>query len=134
VIVGGTGSRRTPQLAARYADEYNVAFASAEEVRAAYERVAVACEREGRDAAGHAPLVLSTAQTVVCGRNDAEVARRRAAVGGSPRLAGTPAQVVDQIGGYLELGASRLFLQIIDLADLDHLDLIAAEVAPQLPG
>jgi alkanesulfonate monooxygenase SsuD/methylene tetrahydromethanopterin reductase-like flavin-dependent oxidoreductase (luciferase family) len=120
-------------LAARYADEYNVAFVSVADAAAAFERVAVACVRENRDAAGHAPLVLSTAQTVVCGRTDTEVDRRRLAAGGQPRLAGTPARVVDQIGEYLELGVSRLFLQIIDLADLDHLDLIAAEVAPQLP-
>jgi F420-dependent oxidoreductase-like protein len=133
VIVGGTGSRRTPQLAARYADEYNVAFVSVADAAAAFERAALACEVEGREGAGHAPLVLSTAQTVVCGRDDAEVARRRSAVGGNPRLAGTPAQVVDQIGEYLDLGVSRLFLQIINLADLGHLDLIAEAVAPQLP-
>ncbi len=134
VIIGGTGTRRTPMLAARYADEYNVAFVSVADTAAAFERVAVACEREGRDAAGHAPLVLSAAQTVVCGRTDAEVARRRTAIAGQPRLAGTPAQVVEQIGEYLALGVSRLFLQIIDLSDLDHLDLIAAEVAPRLPA
>jgi hypothetical protein len=27
---------------------------------------------------------------------------------------------------------TRFYLQVLDLADLDHLDLIAAEVAPQL--
>jgi F420-dependent oxidoreductase-like protein len=134
VIVGGTGSKRTPQLAARYADEYNVAFVSVADAAAAFERAAIACEVEGREGAGHAPLVLSTAQTIVCGRDDGEVARRRSAVGGNPRLAGTPGQVVDQIGEYLELGVSRLFLQIINLADLGHLDLIAEAVAPQLPA
>ena len=133
VIVGGTGTKRTPALAARYADEYNVAFVSLEDAAAAFERVAIAVEVEGREGAGHAPLVLSTAQTVVCGRDDDEVARRRAAVGGNPRLFGTPAQVVDQIGEFLELGVSRVFLQIINLADLAHLDLIAEAVAPQLP-
>jgi alkanesulfonate monooxygenase SsuD/methylene tetrahydromethanopterin reductase-like flavin-dependent oxidoreductase (luciferase family) len=55
-------------------------------------------------------------------------------VGGEPRLAGTPVQVVDQIGEFLELGVSRLFLQIIDLTDLAHLDLIAEQVAPALPA
>jgi len=133
VIVGGTGAKRTPMLAARYADEYNVAFVSVADAAAAFERAAIACELENREGVGHAPLVLSTAQTIVCGRDDDEVARRRAAAGGAPRFAGTPGQVVDQIGEYLELGVSRLFLQIINLADLDHLDLIADAVAPQLP-
>ncbi len=134
VIVGGTGAKRTPMLAARYADEYNVAFVSVADAAAAFERAAVACEQEGRDAVGHGPLVLSTAQTIVCGRDDDEVARRRVAAGGAPRFAGTPGQVVDQIGEYLDLGVSRVFLQIINLADLDHLELIAEAVAPQLPA
>ena len=46
--------------------------------------------------------------------------------------AGTPAEVVDVLGRYREAGASRVYLQVLDLADLDHLDLVAAEVAPQL--
>ena len=78
------------------------------------------------------------ALTVVCGRDDAEVRRRAEAIGRSPvqvrasGLCGTPGEVADRIGRYAELGASRIFLQVIDMADLDHLDLIAAEVAPQL--
>jgi hypothetical protein len=46
--------------------------------------------------------------------------------------AGTPTEVVDQLGRFGDAGATRAFLQILDLTDLDHLDLIAATVAPQL--
>jgi alkanesulfonate monooxygenase SsuD/methylene tetrahydromethanopterin reductase-like flavin-dependent oxidoreductase (luciferase family) len=72
------------------------------------------------------------------GRDDAAVARRAAAIGRdvdelrANGLAGTPAQAVDTLGRFAEAGASRVYLQVLDLADLDHLDLVAAEVAPQL--
>src|SRR6266508_1740618 len=132
VIVGGVGRKRTPTLAAQYADEFNVPFRSLEVTREAYERVAQACERAGRDAAGRAPLVLSAAQTIACGRTDAEAQKRAEAIGRTPPLSGTPDQVVDQIGRFAELGATRMFPQILDLSDLDHLDVIASEVAPRL--
>jgi alkanesulfonate monooxygenase SsuD/methylene tetrahydromethanopterin reductase-like flavin-dependent oxidoreductase (luciferase family) len=83
-------------------------------------------------------LRYSAAQTVAVGRDDAELARRAAAIGedvGGLRvggLAGTPAQVVDKIGRFADLGASRLYLQVLDLTDLDHLELIANAVAPQV--
>jgi alkanesulfonate monooxygenase SsuD/methylene tetrahydromethanopterin reductase-like flavin-dependent oxidoreductase (luciferase family) len=77
--------------------------------------------------------------TVVCGRNDAEVRRRADAIGRDPAemrarggVAGTPEEVVEQLQEYAQHGASRFFLQILDLTDLDHLDLIAAEVPPRL--
>jgi F420-dependent oxidoreductase-like protein len=132
VIVGGNGPKRTPALAARYADEFNIAFRPLDETRQAFERVAAACEQEGRDAAGRAPLVLSVAHTVACGRTEAEARQRADWIGYTPPLFGTPDQVVEQVGRYAELGATRVFLQILDLSDLDHLDLIASEVAPQL--
>jgi F420-dependent oxidoreductase-like protein len=139
VILGGKGTKRTPRLAARFADEFNLPFGSAAEAARAYTAVAEACEAAGRDAAGRAPLVLSAALTVVCGRTDAEVQRRAAAVGEDPEalragggVAGTPADVAEQLAAYAAHGASRFFLQVLDLADLDHIDLIAAEVAPRL--
>jgi alkanesulfonate monooxygenase SsuD/methylene tetrahydromethanopterin reductase-like flavin-dependent oxidoreductase (luciferase family) len=135
VLVGGRGRTRTPALAARYAAEFNVPFASAEDNARLFTGVREACEEAGRDPAS---MVLSSALVVCVGRDDAEVARRAAAIGRDPDdlrahgVAGTPAQAVDTLGRYAEAGASRVYLQVLDLADLDHLDLIAAEVAPQL--
>ncbi len=139
LIIGGRGPSRTPALAARYADEYNVPFASVSDTRAAYERVIAACEADGRDPR-RAPLVFSSALTVCVGRNEAELVRRAEAIGQpldrlrKTALAGTPPEVVDTIGRYVEAGASRFHLQVIDLSDLDHVDLIASAVAPQLPA
>ena len=135
ILVGGHGPRRTPQLAARFADEFNVAFAGPEETGAAFGRARDACVAACRDPVS---LVYSAAQTVCCGRTGAEVARRAAAIGidgaepGAGELVGSPAQVVDKLGVFGALGASRVYLQVLDLHDLDHLELIAADVMPQV--
>jgi F420-dependent oxidoreductase-like protein len=129
VIIGGAGPRRTPELAARFADEFNVPFRSLGETAATYERVREACAKAGREALP----VFSAAQTIAVGRTDAEAKKRADAIGGAPPLSGTPNQVVEQIGRFAELGAQRMALQVLDLSDLDHLDVIMSEVAPQLP-
>ncbi|CAG7654194.1 LLM class F420-dependent oxidoreductase [Actinacidiphila bryophytorum] len=135
VLIGGMGAKRTPELAARYADEFNVPFASIEDSGAQIGRV-----REAVRAAGRASdsMVYSNALVVCVGKDDAEVARRAAAIGREAAelkengLAGSPAEVVEKIGRYAEQGATRFYLQTLDLGDLDHLELIAAQVAPQL--
>jgi F420-dependent oxidoreductase-like protein len=135
VIVGGKGKRRTPELAARFADEYNVPFDTPEVVAACFDRARAACTAAGRDPA---TLVLSAAQTLAVGRDDAEVRRRADAIQADPDelraggLGGTVAEVVDKIGRLADLGATRVYLQVLDLTDLEHLELVAAEVAPQL--
>ena len=135
VIVGGKGPRRTPALAARFADEYNIPFDSAEFSRSQFARVREACETAGRDPG---TLVCSNALVLCCGRDDAELRRRADAIGRdvddlrANGLAGTPAELVDTIGRYAEAGSSRVYAQLLDLADLDHLELVAAEVMPRL--
>jgi F420-dependent oxidoreductase-like protein len=139
VIVGGKGLTRTPMLAARFADELNVSFGSVAEAEEMYAAAARASEKIDRDGAGRPPLVLSAALTVVCGRTESEVRRRADAIGRDPErlrarggVAGTPGEIAEQLRAYAEHGASRVYLQVLDLSDLDHLDLIASEVAPQL--
>lgn len=135
VIVGGTGPRKTPRLAALYATEFNVPFSSVADTAAQFDRVRKAAEEVNRDPE---ELVRSVALVACVGRDEAEFARRAAAIGREPEelrrngLAGTPAEVVDKIGRYTEIGATRFYLQILDLQDLDHLELVAAEVASQL--
>lgn len=136
VIVGGQGKKRTPELAARFATEFNVGFSSIEAVAAQFERVDTACREIDRDPAG---LVRSVVLVVCVGRDDAEVARRALTLGReidelrANGLTGTPAEVVDRLGVWRErTGMSRIYLQLMDLADLDQVELIAAEVAPQL--
>lgn len=130
VIIGGFGAKRTPRLAARFAQEYNVPFQRLDATADAYERVRAACAEAGRSE----PMVYSAAQTVCCGRTDEEVARRAAAIGQDVAvlrdngLAGTPAEVLDKLGRLAEAGTACVYLQMMDLDDLDHLDLLAGEV------
>jgi len=135
VLVGGDGPARTPRLAARFADEYNVPFATLEASVAAFGRVREACQKAGRDPGS---MRYSAAQTVCCGRDEAELARRAQAIGEQVDdlrhggLAGSPAEIVDKLGRFADAGATRAYLQVLDLHDLDHLELIAAEVMPQV--
>jgi F420-dependent oxidoreductase-like protein len=135
VIVGGTGRRRTPALAAGYAAEYNSFRVSDAELAVRFDRVRRACEAAGRDPDD---LVYSVAATVCVGSNEAELARRAAAIGHDPgelrehAFGGTPAELVELLRSLSKLGASRFYLQVLDLSDMDHLELIAADVATNL--
>jgi F420-dependent oxidoreductase-like protein len=135
VIIGGVGARKTPALAAQYGSEFNLPFQQVDASRKLFDRVRSACSLVDRDPSS---LVFSSALVLCCGRDESEVARRAAAIGREPAelrangLAGTPAEIVDRIGQYAALGVSRIYLQTLDVSDLDHIELVAAEVAPQL--
>ncbi|MGD0056224.1 MAG: LLM class F420-dependent oxidoreductase [Acidimicrobiales bacterium] len=134
IIIGGHGPKVTPRLAARFADEFNVPFAPLDDCWTQYERVDTACESIGRDPGS---IIRSAALVICCGENDAEVARRASKIGrevdelAKNGLAGTPAQVVEKIQTYGSAGVSRIYLQILDMADLEHISLIASEVLSQ---
>jgi F420-dependent oxidoreductase-like protein len=136
IIIGGKGLKRTPALAARFAAEFNAPFMPLDEVKTTYERVRAAATDAGREPDS---LTYSAAFVVCAGRDDAQVAKRAAAIGrevaelreNSP-LAGTPDEIVDKLGPFAEAGVQRVYLQLLDMSDLDHLDLFASEVARQL--
>lgn len=135
VIVGGNGPRRTPALAARFGTEFNAAFPEIDDIPQMFARVRAACEEAGRPADD---LTYSAALVMCVGADEAELSRRAAAIGREPAelrehgVAGTVSEVVDRLGTLAEHGASRVYLQVLDMADLEHLDLVAREVAPQL--
>jgi F420-dependent oxidoreductase-like protein len=138
VIVGGRGQKRTPAIAARYADEFNVPFKSVAETAAAFDRVKLACARLGREASGKTPLVLSAGVVVAIGRTDHEAQRRAAPLHAPSALppedpvVGSPAQLVQRIGEFAGIGVTRIHLRLIEIADIDHLELIASDVLPQV--
>jgi alkanesulfonate monooxygenase len=133
IIVGGGGASRTPRLAATYAQEFNMPFSPVADTGRQYGRVRAACESAGRDPAS---VVFSAAQTVCCGRNEAEIARRAASIGRAVdelrqnALCGTPDEVVSKLSTFAAVGAGRLYLQVLDLHDPEHLALLGAEVLP----
>jgi alkanesulfonate monooxygenase len=135
IIMGGSGRRRSAALAARYADEYNLAFQPFEAGLPVLERVKAACEEAGRDPA---TLITSSALVLCVGKDEAEFRRRAENIGQDPetlraeQLGGTVSEVLDKIGRYAGSGQTRLYLQTLDLQDLDHLELVASEVMPHV--
>jgi F420-dependent oxidoreductase-like protein len=131
LILGGSGKRRSATLAARFGDEYNVGF-KRNETAAIFGRVREAVAETGRR------MVYSVAQVVCVGKDEAEFKRRADAIGQDPAqlreegIAGTPAEAVERIAEFAGHGATRVYLQVLDLQDLDHLELIASEVMRQL--
>jgi F420-dependent oxidoreductase-like protein len=135
LIVGGVGPTRTPALAARYAAEFNVPFVSVEKTGAQFQRVREACEQAGRDPD---ELRYSAAVTICCGEDEGRLRRRAERIGRdlgelrSEAAAGRPREVVERLSEFGAVGAERIYLQTIDLDDLEHLELVAAEVMPNL--
>jgi len=135
IIIGGYGTKRTPALAARYAREFNLAFPPLDVYREAVQRVKQACTDSGRDPA---TLRTTVALVVCCGRDEAEFRRRADAIGREPDelrangAAGLPGEVVDKLRAFAAGGAETAYLQVLDVTDLDHLELIATDVMPEV--
>jgi F420-dependent oxidoreductase-like protein len=131
IVLGGFGAKRTPRLAARYADEYNIPFLPMNLIADRIAAVREACEKAGRDPAS---LTLSAAQVVCVGADEAEFQRRAEKVGQPPDMiraggvGGLPDDVREKLGSLEALGVTRTYLQFLDLTDHDHLRLMA-EVA-----
>ena len=136
IIIGGGGAKRTPALAARFAAEFNLAFPTLEFAGAQLGRVRDAVEKAGRAADD---IIYSAAFAVCAGGDEAQIARRADAIGrevdelrANTPLVGTPAEIVDRLGPFAEAGVQRVYLQLLDAHDLDHLELFAAEVMRQV--
>ncbi|SEB25047.1 probable F420-dependent oxidoreductase, Rv1855c family [Mycobacterium sp. 283mftsu] len=136
VIIGGGGAKRTPALAARFASEFNIPFVDIDTLTTQFGRV-----REAVDAAGRAPesITYSAAFVLCAGKDEAEIARRAAAIGrevdemrGNSPTVGTPAEIVDKLAPFVAAGVERIYLQVLDMADLDHIEFFSTEVIPQL--
>lgn len=135
IIVGGGGPRRTPALAARYAAEFNLPFNSRENFTAQRDRVRTACDAIGRNPDS---LVYSVAQVVCVGENEKEIARRAARIGRNVDelrqngICGSPAEAIAKIKNWESTGASRMYLQVLDLDDLEQISLIGEKVLPNV--
>ncbi|MGO9353794.1 MAG: LLM class F420-dependent oxidoreductase [Mycobacterium sp.] len=150
IILGGTGKKRTPALAARFADEFNLQTSrrrapqdqrrselKSQDVAQQMQLVRAAAEAIGRDPA---EIVFSMTALIGVGRT-----RDQAAAALDPdhfgsqafdgtAWSGSPAQIVEQLGPYMELGISRLYVRapsrMTTLAR--NFELFASHVLPQL--
>lgn len=124
VIIGGQGKKRTPALVAKYGAEFNLPFVPFEKAAKVMDNVRQACVDIDRDPES---VVMSAALVSCAGASEADVERRAAAIGREPAelresgIAGSPEEIADKIGRYADLGVSRIYFQILDLDDLDHI-------------
>jgi len=135
IVIGGNGPRRTLPLAARYADEWNAVFVTADE----FAKLDARLDESLREAGRARDRVRRTLMTrAVFGRTEADVDRK---LDGVPReqlepaiLAGTPGEIVERLGLLSEAGVQRVMLQWLEVDDLDGLEAMAHSVLPQLRG
>jgi F420-dependent oxidoreductase-like protein len=136
LIVGGMGPRRTPSLAARFADEFNAAFAPLEQASERFALVRRLAEEAGRD-----PATLKTSIVIprLCvGETDADVARRVEILGPpvgeipDQGLAGSPEYIAERLSEWVQGGAQRIYVHQLEVEDLDHIRLLGERVRPLL--
>ena len=133
IVIGGGGPKKTPALAARYAQDFNVAFRPVAATAEQFDRVRAAVAGEGRPADS---MVYSVGQVVVVGEDEAQFADRAARVARRPEdlrvqgVAGTIDEALTRIGEFAAIGATRMYLQFLDLPDLEHLELIGEQILP----
>jgi len=137
IIVGGGGPRRTPEIAARFATEFNIGFRPESEIAEAFARVREACERIDRDPA---TLKLSVALPTIAAPDEKTLSRRAEATGRSldrfddgTNICGDATEITAKVGRLIELGAQRIYFQTVDMRDLDQTAYLGDEVLPQLP-
>lgn len=133
IIIGGGGPRRTPNLAARFATEYNTGFGDLASTAERFDRVRAACVEVGR-----APesIRMSAAHQLACATDAETLAMRAATHGSTPAemraraLVGTPDEVIARVQAIAALGAGRVYLQVKDPTDIAHIELVSREVLP----
>jgi alkanesulfonate monooxygenase SsuD/methylene tetrahydromethanopterin reductase-like flavin-dependent oxidoreductase (luciferase family) len=131
--VGGRGPKRTPRIAAQYADGFNVPYLEPEDYRERLEALDAACDKLGRD-----PSTLAKTINLhfLMGADQASADRGRqryAALPDSHRrgaLLGTPAEAIDRIGTYARLGIDGLNIAFRPPVDWDSYRAFLEQVAP----
>ena len=137
IVIGGTGTRRTPRLAAMYADDFNAGYLPANRAAEQFARVRAQCEAIGRDPTS---LVYSTAHAICYARDTATLRRRAAAIGVHLETfrhrgcCGNADEVIERLALDAAGGAQRTYLQVLDPSDLDHIREIAEDVLPAARG
>ena len=141
LIIGGSGLSGTVEPAAKWADEYNTVMATPAECAERREKLARACEREGRE-----PIPLSLMTGCAIGRDETEarerIRRRLARAGqnvdpdeykatrGEATILGTIDEAAARLRTYEDAGVERVMLQHFDHTDLEMVALIGRELAP----
>jgi F420-dependent oxidoreductase-like protein len=133
IIIGGAGAKKTPTLAARYADEFNGALGL--EVADRYANFRRICEEAGRDPA---QVRLSATLPVAIGADAADLQRRLDSLGepGARLLAAGVTGYADDVLPVLEnlagQGADTVYFHVYGAADVAHIHLLGSEVVARM--
>lgn len=137
IIIGGAGPKRTPELAARFATEFNIGFQPEEKIADRFANVRAACERAGRDPG---TLKLSVALPTLAGADEGDLRRRAEAIGKNPDevrngvdIVGGPDEISEKVQRLIDLGADRVYFQLMDMRDVAQVEFLGTEVLPLLP-
>ena len=132
MVIGGNG-RRTLPLAARYADEWNAVFVTADQFTGLNASLDALLQQAGRPFEAVRRTLMTRA---VFGRTDADVKRKLA---GASReglddaiLVGTADELVEGLGRLSQAGVGRVMLQWLEADDVDGLEAMSHSVLPQL--
>ncbi|GAB4424194.1 MAG: LLM class F420-dependent oxidoreductase [Anaerolineae bacterium] len=134
ILIGGSGPKRTLPLVAKYAQEWNAVFIPAARIAELNRQLDQLLAEHGRRPSD---VRRSLMTELVFGRDEAEVQRKlqgREATELQQQgiIAGTPAEVVEQLGRLSDVGVQRVMLQWLDMDDLEGLEAFAAAVLPQV--
>jgi alkanesulfonate monooxygenase SsuD/methylene tetrahydromethanopterin reductase-like flavin-dependent oxidoreductase (luciferase family) len=146
IIIGGKGTKRTPRLAARFADEFNIFDDDSTVFAERKQRVEQACREIGRDPAD---LRYTWTGPTIVGSDERDLRRRAhrrldysgqsdavddwiTSMRSAGKLIGTVDQVAEQVAALERVGCSRWYFQFIPIDDDGMLELIASELAPRL--
>ncbi len=120
IWVGGRGKVRTPAIAARFADGFNMPYLAPDSVRDRLARVRVACEAAGRD-----PQEIQSSVNVGFYLGD-----RAPEVNPEGSLVGSAQQAVDRIGAYADTGVEGLNIALRPPVDWEALQRFIDDVMP----
>jgi F420-dependent oxidoreductase-like protein len=145
IIVGGDGGPRLAALVSRWADEFNTVNGPPASVRERIARVRDRLDADGRD---QATLTTSLMTWCYVGATEAEGlarierARARAMRAGAFEdelatlreecIVGSPAQAIERLREYEEAGVQRIMLNHELFDDLEMLEVLAAEIIPEV--
>jgi alkanesulfonate monooxygenase SsuD/methylene tetrahydromethanopterin reductase-like flavin-dependent oxidoreductase (luciferase family) len=136
LVCGGSGLKRTPRLAATYADEANSLGRTPQVSRPFFEACDAACAKRGRDPKSLRRSVLIS--SVTCGEDDADIDRQLARAGVTREQAArglicSPEQLVELLQEWEASGTvDQVVISRRGAVDAQSLRLIGEQVLPQL--
>lgn len=127
IMIGGHGEQLTLRVVAKYADWCNFNFVDADTYAHKLTVLQRHCESVGRN---YDEIVRTWSQMVALGETEAEA--KRIAENMPRAMTGTPAQIVEQIQPFIELGVEHFIFWFMDFPKPTGSILFAEEVIPQL--